>query len=127
MRNPVSMLFLLLAIPLARGAAQEQDRWQLTLASGEYMYELQPQALEGDMLVVRQEGVLRKVPLARITELRRVQKTVVQPAGGRRGGIRDLVGADDLVFQMTLLSVDEKRELVREILRQRSKLAGRDT
>lgn len=56
------------------------------------------------------------MPLREITELRRVQKSVeiVNQGAWTHGG---LAGEDDLVFQMTLLDVGEKRALVERILR----------
>ncbi len=99
----------------AQAPAQERERWQLTLRSSEILYELRPVRLEGDDLVLREGPRTISVPLREITELRRVVPSPSLATGPVRR-TPALTGADDLVLQMTLLEVAEKRALVRRVL-----------
>lgn len=111
------LVLLAAASGAAPAVAQSPERWQLTLGTSDILYELQPLGLAGDTLVLRQGGSERRLPLREITELRRVRKSMRLMVGGeRRRSLGDLVGADDQVFQMRLMEVPEKRELVRRIL-----------
>jgi hypothetical protein len=113
--------FLLLAAIVTAPAgvsAQSPERWQVLLSSGQILYELVPESLAGDTLVLRlrQSEDLRRIPLADISELRRVRASVELAERAGRNSLAALSGADDQVYQMTLLDVGEKRVVVREIL-----------
>lgn len=105
---------LVAAAPCA--AQGDGDRWQLTLDSGVILWELHLVRLSGDTLVLRQADTTRSVPLRQISELRLVQKSVKRLGAGGGGVIGVLSGADDKVYQLTLLDLGEKRQLVRRIL-----------
>ena len=111
-----ALFFLLLSLLAAPLAAQSQERWQVTLGSGQILYELYPETLAGDTLVLLQGEASRRIPLAEITELRRVRASIELAERAGRNAIAALSGSDDQVFQMTLLDIGEKRSLVREIL-----------
>ena len=101
----------------APAGAQAPARWQLTLRSSEILYEIRLLRLEDDALVVRQGEATLELPLRDISQLQLVRPSYALPgSGGRRAGIRALTGADDLVFEMTLLDVRERRSLVERIL-----------
>jgi hypothetical protein len=117
LRPATAFLVVLCAAIGVAPEAPAQERWQLSLSSSKILYELQPVDLAGDTLVILQEGARRRIPLAEISELRRIQPTMEVAGRGARPSIAALVGADDQVFQMTLLTLDEKRALVGEILR----------
>jgi len=111
--------FLLLAaiVTVPAGvSAQSTERWQVLLSSGQILYELVPESLAGDTLVLRQGEDVRRIPLADISELRRVRASVELAERAGRNSLAALSGADDQVYQMTLLDVGEKRVVVREIL-----------
>ncbi len=90
------------------GAAQ--DRWQIQLNSGTYLYDLQLVKLERASLIVRQADTTVTVPVREITQLVFVQGTA-QRAGAR-------AGARDVVYQLALLDLDERLAILREILEQ---------
>lgn len=111
------LFVFLLSAAAAPLAAQSPERWQVTLRSGQILYELQPESLSGDTLVLLQDHAARRLPLSEITELRRVRASIDLAERAGRNSIGALTGADDQVFQMTLLEVGEKRALVAQILR----------
>lgn len=102
--------------PVAGQEPERRDRWQVTLRTAKILYEVQPVDLRGDHLVLRNRGETLRVPLTEITELRWVRPTYVLAGGGIRSARGSLVGADDVVFEMTLLEVPERRALVTRIL-----------
>lgn len=79
---------------LMPGPAQGQtawyarDRWQLELKTGTVVFECQLRERQGDILLI-----------------------------AARGTFGALAGADDEVYQLTLLSVSERREVVDSLLR----------
>jgi hypothetical protein len=111
-----AFLFLLFASLPAGALAQSPERWQVTLATGQILYELYPESLAADTLVLRQGGAARRIALADLSELRRVRASVELAERAGRNAIAALSGADDEVYQMTLLDVGEKRTVVGEIL-----------
>lgn len=98
-------------------ATASADRWQLTLNSGAILYGLRIVGLSSDSLVVRHADTAATIPLGQIVELRLVQKSSKQIGAGERGALGGLVGADDKVYEMTLLSLDERRGVIELILR----------
>src|SRR5438046_4538701 len=91
-----------------------QDRWQLTLNSGTTRWDLRLVRLAGDTLVVRDADSTYALPLAQVEEIRLVQKSTrhITPEAGRYGGV--LGGMDDEVHRLTLYSVGERRDIVRQ-------------
>ena len=107
-------LVLWLGLVAARpGVAQ--DRWQLTLNSGTTLWDLRLVGLAGDTLVVRHADSTYAFPLAEVDEIRLVQKSTrhITPEAGRYGGV--LGGMDDEVHRLTLYSLSERRDIVRQI------------
>jgi hypothetical protein len=99
------------------GAAQ--DRWQVTLHSGAIVWDLRFVQIAGDTLVFRQTGGnTRRLPVMQVDELRLVQKAEKrQQAPDGQGTGNGLMGGTDLVWQLTLLDGAQRREILREILR----------
>ena len=97
------------------GAAQEQDRWQLTLNDGRILWELQLVRFRGDTLVVRQADSTVRFPIGYVDELRLVRKAERRQNAepGRYGGV--LGGSDDEVYRLTLFNLDERRQIVTQI------------
>jgi len=114
------LLGTLLLIPLlARSAAaQQDDRWQVALDDGGYVWDIRLVRLDGDTLVVRQSDSLVHVPLARATELRLIRKSRVDLTGGpaNAGTMSALVGGDDEVYDLMPLDLAGRRETVRKLL-----------
>ncbi len=106
------------------GTAQADDRsprddlWQITLKDGTIVWNLHLVKLERDTLVFRQDSATLSYPLMRVDELRLVRagEHEIGPvaAGGRYQGAAD--GASDLVYNLTLLDLAQRREAVRQIL-----------
>ncbi len=104
--------------PAARPTpAQPGDRWQLTLNDGTILWEIRLVRFRGDTLVVRHADSTYAFPIARVDELRLVQKSVrhITAEPGRYGGV--LGGTDDEVYRLTLYSVSERRQIVEQLFK----------
>jgi hypothetical protein len=86
-----------------------RDRWQLELSSGTVIFEC-------ELLIVGADST-RSVSLTRLTGLRLLRPAAKTVAGGARGTFGALAGADDEVYQLTLLTVPERRQVVDSLLR----------
>ena len=109
------LLVPLLARPLA---AQQDDRWQVALDDGGYVWDIRLVRLDGDTLVVSQSDSLVRVPLAHATEIRLIRKSRVDLTGGpaSAGAMSALVGGDDEVYDLTPLDVPGRQATVRKLL-----------
>lgn len=104
--------------PAARAApAQPGDRWQLMLSDGTILWEIRLVRFSHDTLVVRHADSTYALPIAKVDELRLVQKSVrrVGPEAGRYGGV--LGGTDDEVYKLTLYSVSERRQILEQLFK----------
>jgi hypothetical protein len=118
-----ALAFLLTAVPLSRGAQAQapwyaRDRWQLELSSGSVIFECQLRDRRGDTLFVTESDSVRAVVLPALTGMRLLRPAAKTVAHGARGTFGALAGADDEVFQLTLLTVPERRVVVDTLLRQ---------
>jgi hypothetical protein len=104
-------------LPAVSSSAQATDRWELELSNASIMYEVRPLRVERDALVLQQSDSTVRVPLSQVTVLRRFVKSVKHGAGGAYATFAGVIGADDEVFQLTLLTIDERRAKLEEILR----------
>ena len=126
MLRPALIALALIGTPLAGGYAQAQaqepwyarDRWQIELSSGAVIYECQLRERRGDTLLIAEGDSLRGVQLARLTGLRLLRPAAKTVAHGARGTFGALAGSDDEVYQLTLLSLPERRAVVDTLLRQ---------
>jgi hypothetical protein len=109
----------LIAVLLALGAAPlaaQEDRWQVTLDSQEYVWDIRLVRLDGDSLVVRQADTLRAVPVDRISEIRLIRKSEVQLGdGATAGAIGALMGTDDEVYDLTPLEFADRIRAIQKI------------
>ena len=112
-------LSALLGAASAAGA-QATNRWQAELSNSDIVYEIRPLRLRHDTLVVRQGDSTLGIPLARLSVLRRYHKSFKHGTGGPRAVFGGVIGADDEVYQLTLLSIDEKRSLLESLLKKLS-------
>ncbi len=117
------MMALLFASAVLLGASQDTSAvWQITLKDGTIVWNLRLERLQHDTIVFRRETRIVRYPLLGVDELRLVRggKHEIGPvaAEGRYDGAPN--GTSDLVFQMTLLDLAERRQVVQEILRTRS-------
>jgi hypothetical protein len=110
----LSALALLVAAPLV---AQQDNRWQVTLDSQEYVWDIRLERLDGDSLVVRQSDTLRRIPVEHITEIRLIRKSEVRVGEGAPGGTMSaLTGGDDEVYDLTPLEFPDRLRAVQKIL-----------
>ena len=115
MPRPI-LLALLLALAAAPLAAQD-DRWQVTLDSQEYVWDIRLVRLDGDSLVVRQADSLRAVPVDRISEIRLIRKSEMQLGdGATAGAMGALMGSDDEVYDFTPLEFADRIRAIQKIL-----------
>ena len=117
------MRALLLAGLALVGAGQAtEDVWQITLKDGTIVWNLRLETLRRDTIVFRQNTKTLRYPLLRVDEMRLVRGGAHEigpvAAEGRYDGAPN--GTSDLVFQLTLLDLAERRHVVQEILRTRS-------
>lgn len=110
---------LLLLPALARPLPAQDDRWQITLDDGRYVWDIRLVRLDGDSLVVRQSDSLVRVPLAHMDEIRLIRKSRVEVSGGpaTAGAMNALVGGDDEIHDLTPLAPSDRRRTIEEILR----------
>jgi hypothetical protein len=110
----LSALALLVAAPLV---AQQDNRWQVTLDSQEYVWDIRLERLDGDSLVVRQSDTLRRIPVEHITEIRLIRKSEIRVGEGAPGGTMSaLTGGDDEVYDLTPLEFPDRLRAVQKIL-----------
>ena len=117
-------LLALLLIPLATrvvpAPAQSpgDDRWQIGMESGEYVWDVRLVRLAGDSLVFRQADTLGTVQVQRITELRLIRKTTVRMSEGQGAGgvIAALTGSDDEVYDFQTLDFPARIRAIQQIL-----------
>jgi hypothetical protein len=113
---------LLAALALVGAGQATDDIWQITLKDGTIVWNLRLDALRHDTLVFRQEKKTLRYPLLRVDEMRLVRGGAHEigpvAAEGRYDGAPN--GSSDLVYQLTLLDLAERRHVVAEILRTRS-------
>jgi hypothetical protein len=97
-------------------AQQQDERWQVTLGGGQYVWDIRLVKLDGETLVVRQADSLRRLPVADITEVRLIRKTKVEIGGAAGGGAMSaLMGGDDEVYDLTPLDFAERLRTIQKI------------
>jgi len=104
-------LAALAATPLA---AQQDDRWQITLDQDRYVWDVRLVRLDGDSLVVRQADSSLSVPVERITEIRLIRKSEMQLGDGA-AAMSALTGSDDEVYDFTPLEFAERVRAIQKI------------
>jgi hypothetical protein len=126
-RRLALVALLLAAAPPAAAAAQSTpsaDRWQITMDSGEIVWDVRLQALRDDNLEVTQRDSLITVKVGGIKELRRFRKSEMQLGQGTAGAMAALTGADDEVFDLALLDFGARLRAVQQILLARAPGGG---
>lgn len=124
MRTIVLLCFALAgAVPCAAQRARG-DRWQLTLNNGTTLWDLRLVKLAGDTLVVRNNDSTYALPITQLDELRLVQKSERSLAQeqGRFAGV--LNGGDDVPYRLTLYSLAERRQILRQVFQDHPPEAG---
>lgn len=117
----ILLLGLLLATAPAPSAAQtraDDDRWQITVDTGEYIWDIRLVRLAGDSLVYRQADSLHSVGVQQIKEMRLIRKTTMRIGEGEGGGgaMSALTGSDDEVYDFQTLDYPARLRAVQQIL-----------
>ena len=112
---------ILLAGAVQSAAAQtetsrrsDDDRWQLTLADGSYLWDVRLVKLEGDSIHTRRGDSVAVVSVAQVNELRLIRKSEMQ-LGTPGGAMAALTGADDEVYDLTPLEFADRLRAVQKI------------
>ncbi len=104
----------LAALGAAPLAAQQDDRWQITLDQDRYLWDVRLVRLDGDSLVVRQADSSLSVPVERITEIRLIRKSEMQLGNGA-AAMSALTGRDDEVYDFTPLEFAERVRAIQKL------------
>lgn len=100
------------------GPGASSDLWQITLSDGTIVWNLRLVGLVRDTIVFRQDSKTVRYPLVRVDEIRLVRagEHEIGPvaAGGRYDGAAN--GASDFVYQLTLLDLPQRRQVIEQIL-----------
>jgi len=119
------LALLLSALALVPGAIRAQDtpkpsddRWQIGLENGQYIWDIRLVRLQGDTLVFRQADTLGTVSVQQIGELRLVQKSTVRIGQGAAAGgaISALTGSDDEVYDLLTLDYPARIRTIQQII-----------
>jgi len=111
------LALLLSALALVPGAIRAQDtpkpsddRWQIGLENGQYIWDIRLVRLQGD--------TLGTVSVQQIGELRLVQKSTVRIGQGAAAGgaISALTGSDDEVYDLLTLDYPARIRTIQQIL-----------
>jgi len=115
-----SLAILFGVVPhLAAQSTPSDERWQVSLDDGRYVWDIRLVKLDADSLVVRQSDSLMAVPVAHINEVRLIRKSEVQMAGGGEmagGAMSALMGRDDEVYDLSPLEFAERMRTIQRIL-----------
>jgi len=113
---------LLAALALVGAGQATEDVWQITLKDGTIVWNLRLDTLRRDTIVFHQDKKTLRYPLLRVDEMRLVRagRREVGPMvdGARYDGAAN--GTSDVVYQLTLLDLSERRRVLEEILRTRT-------
>jgi hypothetical protein len=113
---------LLAALALVGAGQATEDIWQITLKDGTIVWNLRLDALRHDTVVFHQDKKTLRYALLRVDEMRLVRagrrEVGAMVDGARYDGAAN--GTSDVVYQLTLLDLSERRRVLEEILRTRT-------
>jgi hypothetical protein len=120
MRRPrltplITLLLSLAAVPV-RGQAKDDDRWQIGLESGDYIWDTRLVRLAGDSLVFRHADTLGSVSVQQIKELRLIRKTEMRIGEGGGGALAALTGSDDEVYDLNTMEYAARLRALQQVL-----------
>jgi hypothetical protein len=107
---------LFLATVPAYAQEKSADRWQISLESGDYVWDIRLVRLAGDSLVFRQADTLGSVSVQQIRELRLIRKTEVRLGEGGGGAMAALTGSDDEVYDLTTMDYGARIRALQQVL-----------
>src|SRR5438132_12928160 len=115
-------VLLLTALALVGAGQATEDVWQITLKDGTVVWDLRRGTLRRDTIVFRQNKKTVRYPLLGVDEMRLVRAGKREVGGVTDGARYDGAanGMSDLVYQLTLLDLPERRQVLEQILRTRT-------
>jgi hypothetical protein len=114
-----ALLFLLAlgaAAPPLGAQTPRDDRWQIGLESGEYIWDIRLVRIAGDSLVFRRADSVGAVSVQHIGELRLIRKTEFRLGTDGGGALPALMGADDEIYSFAPLDYAARIRAVQQIL-----------
>lgn len=114
---PLMMIsFATPVVPAPAQSAADDDRWQVSTESGDYLWDIRLVKLSGDSLVFRRADSLGTVQVQQIKELRLIRKTTMRigEAGGA-SALAALTGADDEVYDFQTLDFPARLRAIQQI------------
>ncbi|HEY7681693.1 MAG TPA: hypothetical protein VH879_03525 [Gemmatimonadales bacterium] len=119
---PLRHLPLLLAVlcccavpALAQSKDKDDDRWQIGLENGDYIWDIRLVRLAGDSLVYRQADTLGRVNVQQVREVRLIRKTEVRLGDGAGGAMAALTGSDDEVYDLAALDFAARIRTIQQV------------
>jgi hypothetical protein len=109
------LLLSLAAVPVS-GQGTNDDRWQIGLESGDYLWDVRLLRLGGDSLVFRQADTVGSVSVQHIKELRLIRKSEVRIGDGAAGAMAALTGSDDEVYDLNTLDYAARLRALQQVL-----------
>jgi hypothetical protein len=99
----------------ANGQGQDDDRWQIGLESGDYIWDIRLVRLAGDSLEFRQADTLGRVSVQRIKELRLIRKTEMRLGEPGGGALAALTGGDDEVYDLYTMDYAARIRTIQQV------------
>lgn len=117
LRRAIVLVLVLTAVarPLVAQSTRD-DRWQIALESGEYIWDIRLVRLAGDSVVYRRADSLGSVRVQQIGEMRLIRKTEFRVGSDEGGALPALMGADDEVYSFAPLDYAARIRAVQQIL-----------
>lgn len=113
----VALLLVLTAVtPPLRAQSNQDDRWQIGLESGDFIWDIRLVRLARDSLIYRRADSVGAVSVQRISELRLIRKTEFRVGTDGNGALPALLGADDEIFSFAPLDFAARIRAVQQIL-----------
>lgn len=99
----------------ANGQGKDDDRWQIELESGDYIWDIRLVRLAGDSLEFRQADTLGRVSVQRIRELRLIRKTEMRLGEPGGGALAALTGSDDEVYDLVTMDYAARLRTIQQV------------
>jgi hypothetical protein len=100
---------------LAQSKDKDDDRWQIGLENGDYIWDIRLVRLAGDSLVYRQADTLGRVNVQQVREVRLIRKTEVRLGDGAGGAMAALTGSDDEVYDLAALDFAARIRTIQQV------------
>jgi hypothetical protein len=108
-------MLLLAALVPAAAQQRDDDRWQIGLENGDYVWDVRLVRLAGDSLVYRRADSLGSVSVQVVKELRLIRKTEVRLGEGGGGAMAALTGSDDEVFDLNTMDYADRIRTIQQV------------